>query len=172
MDSEQPRPTLAPTGDARVDQAIEGLADLDQIDLDERPAVLEQVHDRLREILGELGDAGRSAQGPAGAPRSPGRAGRPGEQGELGGSRPRMPARARLDAELVRRGLARSREQAAELIAAGRVAVSGQTAAKSATQVTKDTPVTVAGEATPTASPSTSRAAVTSWRARSRRSPG
>src|SRR6202041_2340426 len=57
-----------------------------------------------------------------------------------------VPARARLDSELVRRGLARSREQAAELIAAGRVAVSGQTAAKSATQVTRDTPVTVAGE--------------------------
>ena len=55
-----------------------------------------------------------------------------------------MSVRARLDAELVRRGLARSREQAAELIAAGRVAVSGQTAAKSATQVTRDTPVTVA----------------------------
>ena len=55
-----------------------------------------------------------------------------------------MPARARLDAELVRRGLARSREQAAELIAAGRVAVAGQTASKSATQVAKDTPVTVA----------------------------
>jgi 23S rRNA (cytidine1920-2'-O)/16S rRNA (cytidine1409-2'-O)-methyltransferase len=52
--------------------------------------------------------------------------------------------RARLDAELVRRGLARSREQAAELIAAGRVAVSGQTASKPATQVARDTPVTVA----------------------------
>jgi 23S rRNA (cytidine1920-2'-O)/16S rRNA (cytidine1409-2'-O)-methyltransferase len=51
--------------------------------------------------------------------------------------------RSRLDAELVRRGLARSREQAAELIAAGRVAVAGQTAAKSATQVSRDAPVTV-----------------------------
>ena len=57
-----------------------------------------------------------------------------------------MPARARLDSELVRRGLARSREQAAELIAAGRVAIAGQTASKSATQVTRDTPVTVAGD--------------------------
>jgi 23S rRNA (cytidine1920-2'-O)/16S rRNA (cytidine1409-2'-O)-methyltransferase len=54
--------------------------------------------------------------------------------------------RGRLDAELVRRGLARSREQAAELIAAGRVAVAGQTASKSATQVAKDTPVTVAAD--------------------------
>jgi 23S rRNA (cytidine1920-2'-O)/16S rRNA (cytidine1409-2'-O)-methyltransferase len=57
-----------------------------------------------------------------------------------------VPTRARLDSELVRRGLARSREQAAELIAAGRVAIAGQTASKSATQVTKDTPVTVAGD--------------------------
>jgi 23S rRNA (cytidine1920-2'-O)/16S rRNA (cytidine1409-2'-O)-methyltransferase len=52
--------------------------------------------------------------------------------------------RVRLDAELVRRGLARSREQAAELISAGRVAVGGQTAAKAATQVTKDAAVVVA----------------------------
>jgi 23S rRNA (cytidine1920-2'-O)/16S rRNA (cytidine1409-2'-O)-methyltransferase len=52
--------------------------------------------------------------------------------------------RARLDAELVRRGLARSREQAAELIGAGRVAVGGQTAAKAATQVAKDAALTVA----------------------------
>jgi hypothetical protein len=85
MDAEPTRPTLAPTGDARVDQAIEGLADLDQIDLDERPAVLEEVHDRLREILGELGDAGRQAQGAAGPPARPGEPGRPGQQGVLPG---------------------------------------------------------------------------------------
>lgn len=41
----------------------------------------------------------------------------------------------RLDAELVRRGMARSRGHAAELIAAGRVTVGGGTATKSATQV-------------------------------------
>ena len=39
-----------------------------------------------------------------------------------------VPRRLRLDAELVRRGLARSREHAAELIAAGRVRVSGAVA--------------------------------------------
>ena len=44
-------------------------------------------------------------------------------------------ARRRLDAELVRRGLARSREHAAELIASGRVRVRGTVAAKSATVV-------------------------------------
>jgi 23S rRNA (cytidine1920-2'-O)/16S rRNA (cytidine1409-2'-O)-methyltransferase len=55
-----------------------------------------------------------------------------------------MARRMRLDTELVRRGLARSREQAAGLIAAGRVAVGGQTAAKAATQVAQDAAITVA----------------------------
>jgi 23S rRNA (cytidine1920-2'-O)/16S rRNA (cytidine1409-2'-O)-methyltransferase len=41
----------------------------------------------------------------------------------------------RLDAELVRRGLARSRQHAEELIGAGRVQVGGQLATKPATQV-------------------------------------
>jgi 23S rRNA (cytidine1920-2'-O)/16S rRNA (cytidine1409-2'-O)-methyltransferase len=41
----------------------------------------------------------------------------------------------RLDAELVRRSLARSRQQADELVSAGRVSVAGRTATKSATQV-------------------------------------
>jgi 23S rRNA (cytidine1920-2'-O)/16S rRNA (cytidine1409-2'-O)-methyltransferase len=54
--------------------------------------------------------------------------------------------RARLDAELVRRGLARSREQAAELIAGGRVTVNGEAAAKVATQVTRDTPILVGAD--------------------------
>ncbi|MFI6684712.1 TlyA family RNA methyltransferase [Streptomyces sp. NPDC050485] len=44
-------------------------------------------------------------------------------------------ARRRLDAELVRRKLARSREHAAQLIAAGRVTVGKTVATKSATQV-------------------------------------
>lgn len=46
-----------------------------------------------------------------------------------------MSRRQRLDAELVRRGLARSREQAVQLVAAGRVSVAGQVASKPATQV-------------------------------------
>ena len=54
-----------------------------------------------------------------------------------------MPRRARLDAELVRRGLARSREHAAELVAAGRVSVRGSVAAKTATAIDADTPVLV-----------------------------
>jgi 23S rRNA (cytidine1920-2'-O)/16S rRNA (cytidine1409-2'-O)-methyltransferase len=44
-------------------------------------------------------------------------------------------ARRRLDAELTRRGLARSREQAQELIAGGHVTVKGGVATKPATQV-------------------------------------
>ncbi|CAL9399454.1 TlyA family RNA methyltransferase [Streptomyces albus] len=44
-------------------------------------------------------------------------------------------ARRRLDAELVRRKLARSREHAGQLIAAGRVTVQGTVAVKAATQV-------------------------------------
>lgn len=49
--------------------------------------------------------------------------------------------RARLDAELVRRKLARSREQARELIDAGQVRVNGVVAAKPATNVARDTPI-------------------------------
>lgn len=55
-----------------------------------------------------------------------------------------MARHARLDAELVRRGLARSRDHAGDLIAAGRVSVSGTVAAKPATGVSTDTPVLVA----------------------------
>lgn len=46
-----------------------------------------------------------------------------------------MARRQRLDAELVRRGLARSRQHAGELVTAGRVLVAGHTAAKAASQV-------------------------------------
>jgi len=73
MDPERTQPTPEGTGDSRVDEAIAGLAAaLDDLPLDDRPAALEAVHDRLREILGELG--------PPGAPGAPAR---PGEQGEL-----------------------------------------------------------------------------------------
>jgi 23S rRNA (cytidine1920-2'-O)/16S rRNA (cytidine1409-2'-O)-methyltransferase len=51
--------------------------------------------------------------------------------------------RLRLDAELVRRGLARSRDHAAELIADGRVSVHGQPATKPATAVTVDADLVV-----------------------------
>jgi 23S rRNA (cytidine1920-2'-O)/16S rRNA (cytidine1409-2'-O)-methyltransferase len=54
-----------------------------------------------------------------------------------------MARKARLDAELVRRGLARSRDHAAELVAQGRVRVGGVTAIKPATGVSTDTPLLV-----------------------------
>lgn len=53
------------------------------------------------------------------------------------------PRRLRLDAELVRRGLAPSRERAAQLIADGRVKVSGAVASKAATGVTTDVAIVV-----------------------------
>jgi hypothetical protein len=75
MHSERVRPAPAPTGDSRVDAVIQRLASIEDTELAERPAVLAEVHDRLREILGELGDPGKPG---------PGRPGEPGEQGELG----------------------------------------------------------------------------------------
>ena len=53
------------------------------------------------------------------------------------------PRRLRLDAELVRRGLARSREHASELIAQRRVKVAGVIAGKPATGVTTDVAIVV-----------------------------
>jgi len=57
-----------------------------------------------------------------------------------------MARRARVDAELVRRGLARSRQQAAELIGAGRVRIDGMPAVKPATAVAASSALTVAGD--------------------------
>jgi hypothetical protein len=42
------------TGDARVDEAVAQLGKLDDAPLTEHPAILGHVHDRLREVLGEL----------------------------------------------------------------------------------------------------------------------
>jgi 23S rRNA (cytidine1920-2'-O)/16S rRNA (cytidine1409-2'-O)-methyltransferase len=57
-----------------------------------------------------------------------------------------MARRARLDAELVRRKLARSREQAAQLVEAGRVQVHGTVARKVAAMIDPADPVLVTGE--------------------------
>jgi len=54
-----------------------------------------------------------------------------------------MARRQRLDAELVRRGLARSRDHAAELVSGGRVTVAGAVATKPATGVTTDAAIVV-----------------------------
>ena len=58
-----------------------------------------------------------------------------------------MPRRVRLDVELVRRGLARSREHAGLMIAAGRVTVAGTVAMKAATAVGTDAAVVIRGDA-------------------------
>ncbi|MBY6410278.1 TlyA family RNA methyltransferase [Rhodococcus sp. BP-252] len=57
-----------------------------------------------------------------------------------------MARRARVDAELVRRGMARSREHAVELIDAGRVKIAGTVATKPATAVEAGTPLVVSAE--------------------------
>lgn len=57
-----------------------------------------------------------------------------------------MSRRARVDAELVRRGLARSRQQAAELIGAGRVTIDGIPAVKPATAVAVTAALAVADD--------------------------
>ena len=57
-----------------------------------------------------------------------------------------MPRRARVDVELVRRGLARSRQQAAELIGAGKVSIDGMPAVKPGTAVATTAALRVTGE--------------------------
>jgi hypothetical protein len=47
---------LPPTGDERVDDAVAGLSRLPGLPADEHVAVLEEVHGRLRDILGELNE--------------------------------------------------------------------------------------------------------------------
>lgn len=57
-----------------------------------------------------------------------------------------MPRRTRVDAELVRRGLARSRQQAAELIGAGKVSIDGMPAVKPGTAVAPTSALKVADD--------------------------
>ncbi|HUL85205.1 MAG TPA: TlyA family RNA methyltransferase [Actinomycetota bacterium] len=58
-------------------------------------------------------------------------------------------SRRRLDAELVRRGLAPSRARAREAVTAGQVRIAGITATKPATLVAEDAPVEIAGSVRP-----------------------
>ncbi len=58
-----------------------------------------------------------------------------------------MPRRSRVDVELVRRGLARSRQQAAELIDAGKVSIDGMPAVKPGTAVAATAALRVADDA-------------------------
>jgi hypothetical protein len=60
-----------PSGDERVDAVIARLGELAETPLDRHAALLGQVHDRLREVLGEL-DSGAPGAGPL-PPGAPGR---------------------------------------------------------------------------------------------------
>ena len=60
-DGGEPRPAAEPvrgppTGDDRVDAAVAGLSRLARAPADEHVAVLEEVHGRLRDILGEASE--------------------------------------------------------------------------------------------------------------------
>ena len=93
-------PPARRTGDghAGVDAVVASLDGLDDAPVGDHVAVFEQAHESLRRALSDAGDGAPTRnQGPATVP----------------------PRRLRLDAELVRRGLARSREHASELIARG-----------------------------------------------------
>jgi hypothetical protein len=52
-----------PTGDDRVDAVVAGLSRLRGRPADEHVAVLEEIHGRLRDILGELADDPRPPEG-------------------------------------------------------------------------------------------------------------
>jgi hypothetical protein len=54
--SSRPAGGLPPMGDDRVDAAVGGLGRLAGHPVDEHVAVLEEVHGRLRDILGELNE--------------------------------------------------------------------------------------------------------------------
>ena len=45
MEPQRERPAPAPTGDPRVDAAVEPLASIEDMDLEDRPAVLEEVRE-------------------------------------------------------------------------------------------------------------------------------
>jgi hypothetical protein len=57
-DAEAPRLAAEPppTGDDRVDEAVAGLRRLAGVPAEEHVAVLEEVHGRLRDILGEINE--------------------------------------------------------------------------------------------------------------------
>lgn len=54
--------SLPPTGDRRVDDVVTGLARLPGRPAGEHVSVLEEVHGRLRDILGELDDGAVKGQ--------------------------------------------------------------------------------------------------------------
>ena len=67
LNTERSAAQAAPTGDARVDDAIAGLSRLQGRPADEHVAILEEVHGRLRDILGELDETPESPQAAPGS---------------------------------------------------------------------------------------------------------
>lgn len=59
------RPAVTLTGQRNVDEALQGLQDLDDIETSEHVSRYEQIHHRLQEALAE---AGRDAADPGGIP--------------------------------------------------------------------------------------------------------
>ena len=59
---------LASTGDDRVDASVAGLSRLRGQPVADHVAVLEEVHGRLRDILGELGEDQGTTEQPKGRP--------------------------------------------------------------------------------------------------------
>ena len=97
------------------------------------------------------GGSGRAGRDRPGRPRGRlrgGQRGHPGRAPAPRGAVGPVATRVRLDRELVRRGLAPSREAAGAAIRAGRVLVGGAVAAKASTLVSTADPVALAGEGT------------------------
>jgi hypothetical protein len=67
LDAERSVADAAPTGDARVDEAVAELSRLQGRPADEHVAILEEVHGRLRDILGELDETPESPQAAPGS---------------------------------------------------------------------------------------------------------
>jgi hypothetical protein len=70
QDTGTPRPagdaeSYTETGEPRVDAALRHLDELEDLPVSEHPAVFEQVHASLREVLGELDLNSGSSAGPA-----------------------------------------------------------------------------------------------------------
>ena len=66
LDAERSVAEPVPTGDARVDEAVTALNRLKGRPADEHVAVLEEVHGRLRDILGELDETPEPPQATTG----------------------------------------------------------------------------------------------------------
>jgi len=63
LDPERRLAAPPPTGDARVDAAVAGLGRLRGGPAEDHVAILEEVHGRLRDILGELAEDSATSPG-------------------------------------------------------------------------------------------------------------